>query len=421
MKRIAPTLSLLALAGFAGAEVISDDAAKITVGLLTQARMDVNKGSLANNDTYSPTEGATGKQDTADFYLRRVRPALRGTFGNGFVFQTTLAADNAGKNGSNAVTVTLFDAFAGRKWTDGSISHTVVAGKKNAWFAMSNFTSATNLLPSMRPLTAVGVPNNVGAGYRLDAPYIRFGVDVLNNSGTGYNSTAAAPNGNGDDIASATQNSGEGLWYSGRLEITGAGDWASAWQESFAGRPGHGFVVGLEAGAVNNDRVTDADAVTTGTQAGKTSAFIYGLEAMLHLDGLTAVADVRGQKTTPTPDAGNAPDQVAGRTYSIQAGYALQSGIELLPVIEPAVRFAEVDNNTDTDGDSNATYGGADYSGSGRTIELGLNGYFNGHKNKLSADFIAWKGEEPRNATTGVASGDAPTAYIFRVQHQLWF
>ena len=413
MKRIVPTLSLLALAGFAGAEVISDDAAKITVGLLTQSRMDVNKGSLANNDTYSPTEGATGKQDTADFYLRRVRPALRGTFGNGFVFQTTLAADNAGKNGSNSVAVTLFDAWAGRKWTDGSVSHTVVAGKKNAWFAMSNFTSSTNLLPSMRPLTAVGVPNNVGAGYRLDAPYVRFGVDVLNNAGTGYNSTAAAPNGNGDDAASATQDSGEGLWYSGRLEITGSGDWASAWQESFAGRPGHGFVVGLEAGAVNNDRVTDADAGTAGAQGGKTSAFIYGLEGMIHLDGLTAVADVRGQKTTPTPDVGNAPDKITGRTYSIQAGYALQTGWELMSVIEPAARFAKADNNTDVDGDA-TTYGGADYSGSGRTIELGVNGYFNGHKNKISADFIAWEGEEP-------AVGDAPTAYIFRVQHQLWF
>ena len=409
MKRIAPTLSLLALAGIAGAEVISDDAAKITVGLLTQARMDVNKGSLASNDTYSPTEGATGKPDTADFYLRRVRPALRGTFGNGFVFQTTLAADNAGKNGSNAVNVTLFDAFAGRKWTDGSVSHTVVAGKKNAWFAMSNFTSATNLLPSMRPLTAVGVPNNVGAGYRLDAPYVRFGVDVLNNAGSGVYAA-----GNGDDTASATQNSGEGLWYSGRVEITGAGDWASAWQESFAGRPGHGFVVGLEAGAVNNDRVTaDLDPSTAGPQVGKTSAFIYGLEGMIHVDGLTAVADVRGQKTTPTPDVGNTPDKVTGRTLSIQAGYAFQTGWELMSVIEPAARYADVDNNTDVEGES-TTYGGADYSGSGRTIELGVNGYFNGHKNKISADFIAWEGETP-------AVGDAPTAYIFRVQHQLWF
>ena len=414
MKRIAPTLSLLALAGIAGAEVISDDAAKITVGLLTQARMDVNKGSFNNptgnpNDTYSPTEGVAGKPDTADFYLRRVRPALRGTFGNGFVFQTTLAADNAGKNGSNAVNVTLFDAFAGRKWTDGSVSHTVVAGKKNAWFAMSNFTSATNLLPSMRPLTAVGVPNNVGAGYRLDAPYVRFGVDVLNNAGSGVYAA-----GNGDDTASATQNSGEGLWYSGRVEITGAGDWASAWQESFAGRPGHGFVVGLEAGAVNNDRVTaDLDPSTAGPQVGKTSAFIYGLEGMIHVDGLTAVADVRGQKTTPTPDVGNTPDKVTGRTLSIQAGYAFQTGWELMSVIEPAARYADVDNNTDVEGES-TTYGGADYSGSGRTIELGVNGYFNGHKNKISADFIAWEGETP-------AVGDAPTAYIFRVQHQLWF
>lgn len=409
MKCLVPTLSLLALAGYAGAEVISDDAAKVTVGLMTQARMDVSRGSAANNTTYSPSENAAGQPDTVDFYLRRVRPYLKGTFGDGFLFQMTLAADNAGKNGSNAVTVTLFDAYAGRKFTSGDISHTIVAGKKNAWFYTGNFNQATGLMPSFRPTVPVGVPNNVGVSYKLDAPIIRFGVDVLNNAGAGFTSSTAM-GAAGDDAASASQDTGEGLWYSGRLEVTGAGDWASPWQESFAGKPGHGFVVGLEAATVDRDRLA---AVTAG-QPGTAFATIIGVEGMIHVDGLTAVADFRTQKTAFTQDVGANPADVTSRTFTIQAGYALPTSMALVPIVEPAVRFSKIDNNTDNSNEG-ANYGASDYGASGRQLEVGLNAYFNGHKNKLAIEYIHWTGEE------GAAGTDSPTAHILRVQHQLWF
>jgi Phosphate-selective porin O and P len=423
VKRIVPSLSLLALAGFAAAEVVSDDAAKITVGLYAQSRLDVSRGSTTTGDTYSPSENAAGTPDTADFYLRRLRPSIKGTYGNAFVFQMTLAADNWGKNASAtpnttaANTVTLFDAFGGFKFVDGDLAQTIVMGKKNAWFYTGNFNAATGLFSNMRPTTIIGVPNNVGVAYMLESPMVRFGVDVLNNVGTGL----AVPAGAGGDNASTnpTGNStGEGLWYSARLELTGAGDWSSKWQESFVGKPGHGFVLGAEVGSVNHDRVSFGGTAAAPTNPGDASATVYGLEGMIHLDALTAVADIRLQNTARTPDAGASLADVNSRTWCIQAGYAMPSGISLVPVIEPAVRYAVIDRDTDNDGSAidGTTYGAADYGNSGRQIEIGLNAYFNGHKNKLAVEYVRWTGEE-----SGTANTQAPTANILRIQHQLWF
>ncbi len=417
VQRLVPSLLLLTVAGYAAAEsmAMTDDAAKLTVGMMTQVRMDISRGANNAGDVYSPSENGVGKPDTADFYLRRVRPYLKGTFGDGFLFQTTLAADNAGKNGSNTVNVTLFDAFVGRKFVAGDLSHTIVAGKKNAWFYTGNFNQATGLLPSFRPTVPVGVPNNVGVAYRLDAPVIRFGFDVLNNTGTGFSSSTAMGVA-GDDTASATTNEGEGLWYSGRLELTGAGDWGSAWQESFAGKPGHGFVIGIEAAGDNKDRLADVDGATAGAQAGHASAAIFGFEGMLHVDDLTAVIDYRIQRTAFVADAAASPDAVHSHTFTIQAGYAIHTGMALVPVLEPAVRISSIDNNTDNTSEG-ANYGAADYGASGRQFEIGMNAFFNGHKNKLALEYINWTGEEGAAAP----NDNRPTAHILRLQQQLWF
>ena len=417
MQRLVPSLLLLTLAGYAAAEsmVVSDDAAKLTVGMLTQVRMDIARGSNNADDVYSPSENGAGKPDTADFYLRRLRPYFKGTFGDGFLFQTTLAADNVGKNATSSTNVTLFDAYVGRKIVTGDLSHTVIAGKKNAWFYTGNFNQSMGLFPSLRPTTPIGVPNNIGVSYRLDAPMIRFGVDVLNNVGTGF-TTSTAMGAAGDDTANANTSQGEGLWYSGRLEITGKADWASPWQESFAGKPGHGFVIGIEAAGDSKDRIADVDGATPLAQAGSASAAIFGFEGMLHLDSLTAVIDYRMQKTSFVADAAANPDAVHSHTFTVQAGYALATGIALVPMVEPAVRFSTIDNfggNT-TEG---VNYGAADYGASGRQVEIGMNAFFNGHKNKLAIEYINWTGEE--GATP--ATGNAPTAHILRVQQQLLF
>ena len=416
MQRLVPSLLLLSLAGYAAAEsmVMTDDAAKLTVGLLVQARMDISRGGNSAGDVYSPSENGTAHPDTADFYLRRTRPYFKGTFGDGFVFQTTLAADNTGRTGT-AATVTLFDAFVGKKFVAGDVSHTIVAGKKNAWFYTGNFNQATGLFPSLRPTVPVGAPNNVGLSYRLDASVIRFGVDVLNNVGTGFSSPSAL-GAAGDDVANTSTNEGEGLWYSGRMEITGQGEWASVWQESFAGKPGRGFVIGLEAAADSKDRLADLDTAVAGNQAGHATASIFGFEGMLHLDDLTAVADYRMQSTSFVADAAADPDTVKSKTFTIQAGYALRTGEAWVPVIEPALRFSKIDNNKDNSNEG-VPYGGADYGASGRQIEVGLNAFFNGHKNKLAIGYINWVGEEGAAAPTD----NAPTAHILRIQQQLWF
>ena len=395
--------------------VMTDDAAKLTVGLLVQARMDISRGSTSAGDVYSPSENAAGQPDTADFYLRRVRPYFKGTFGDGFLFQATLAGDNVSRNSTSTNNVTLFDAFVGKKFVSGDVSHTIVAGKKNAWFYTGNFNQATGLFPSFRPTVPVGAPNNVGLSYRLDASVIRFGVDVLNNVGTGFSSSTTL-GAAGDDTANATTDEGEGLWYSGRMEITGQGDWTSVWQESFAGKPGHGFVIGLEAAADAKDRLADANGAVVGNQAGHATARIFGFEGMLHIDDLTAVADYRMQNTTFGTDAGADPDAINSRTFTIQAGYAFRTGAALVPVVEPALRFSKIDNNKDNSNEG-ANYGAADYGASGRQIEIGMNAFFNGHKNKLAIEYVNWVGEEGAAAPTD----NAPTAHILRIQQQLWF
>lgn len=422
MQRLVPSLLLLTLAGYAAAEsvVMTDDAAKLTVGLMVQVRMDISRGSDSADDVYSPSENGAGRPDTADFYLRRVRPYFKGTFGDGFLFQTTLAADNLGKNSSSTTNVTLFDAFVGKKFVSGDVSHTVIAGKKNAWFYTGNFSQATGLFPSFRPTVPVGVPNNVGVSYRIDAPVIRFGVDVLNNVGTGFSSPTAM-GAAGDDTANAKEDGGEGLWYSGRMEITGQGDWASAWQESFAGKPGHGFVLGLEAAGDSKDRIvfvpaTTAPAPIAPAQKGTATAAIFGFEGMLHFNDLTAVADYRMQKTSFQGDNGSEPDSINSSTFTIQAGYAFRTDFAGVPVVEPALRFSKIDNMKDNSNEG-ANYGTADYGASGRQIEIGLNAYFNGHKNKLALEYINWVGEEGAVAP----KDNAPTAHILRLQQQLWF
>ena len=415
MQRLVPSLLLLSLAGYAAAEsVMTDDAAKLTVGLMVQARMDISRGGNSAGDVYSPSENGPGQPDTADFYLRRVRPYFKGTFGDGFLFQTTLAADNAAKTGT-AATVTLFDAFVGKKFVSGDVSHTIVAGKKNAWFYTGNFNQATGLFPSFRPTVPVGAPNNVGLSYRLDAPFIRFGADVLNNVGTGFASSTAL-GAAGDDNANASTNEGEGLWYSGRVEITGQGDWASGWQESFAGKPGHGFVIGLEAAGDSKDRLADVNGAVVGNQPGHATATIFGFEGMLHVDSLTAVADFRVQRTSFVTDAGADVDAISSQTFTIQAGYAFPTGAAWVPVVEPALRFSKIDNNKDNSNEG-ANYGAADYGASGRQIEIGMNAFFNGHKNKLAIEYVNWVGEEGAAAP----NDSAPTAHILRIQQQLWF
>ncbi len=399
MKQLVPTLSLLALAGFAAAEVVSDDAAKITVTGLFQPRADFGHGSnvsgTGDRSTYAPSEGAIASPDTADLYFRRLRVGIKGTFQQDWIFQATIQADNQGKNTSTAATgnpaLGFYDAFIGRKFVVSDMTHTLVAGKQAILANTAAFRGTTTLLPTPRASAALFRYNGTGAGYRFDSPVIRAGFDVQNNAG--------------DDQAGQTQTYGEGLLYAGRIELTGPGAWSAPWQESFAGKPGHGFVVAVDLGVNQRDRTSATASVDTK---------LYGFEAMFHFDGLTAVADCRQTQTVTTPDTAAVGTNIHARVTGIQAGYAMplaSTGYN----IEPAARFQRIDGDLDAVGATN--WGADEFGGSGRQFEVGVNVYFAGHKSKIGVQYIRWVGE----SVTTTIDADSATANIVRVQQQLWF
>lgn len=421
MKRLAPTLSLLALAGMASAEVVSDDAVKLTIGALFQPRMDIGRGSSVagsgSHSTYAPSEGAGtaaagAEPDDADFYFRRMRIGIKGTFQTDWVFQATLNADQLGKNtgtsSNGAVNVTFYDAFAGRKFAMGSVAHTVLAGKQPIWANSAAFRGPTGLFPTSRASGALFRYNGTGVAYRLDSSIVRAGIDVQNN---GAGSTA----GSGDEQASQTEDYGEGLMFAGRVELTGPGEWSAPFQESYAGKPGKGFVVGLDLGTNERDRGLDTDPNTAGVQAGNMDTVLYGIEGVFHLDGLSVLAEYRNTVTTANPDNATDRSKVRAMVALIQAGYAFPLGSTGCN-IEPAIRAERIDNNADETGATN--WGGDEFGASGRQFEIGVNVYFGaGHKNKLGIEYIRWVGEDVATTT----DSDPATANILRVQHQLWF
>jgi len=390
----------------ASAEVVSDDAVKLSIGALFQPRVDMGRGSsvdgAGSHSTYAPSEGTLGEPDRADFYFRRLRIGLKGTFQQDWVFQATLQADYQSKNtpagapntSTGVPTVGFYDAFVGRKFVMGSITHTVLAGKQPIWASTASGRNTTSLFPTSRASAGLFAYNGTGVAYRFDAPIVRIGIDVQNNGG--------------DDQANQTETYGEGLATVGRIELTGSGEWSAPWQESYAGKPGKGFVIGLDVGLNQRDRVVGPPAANVDTK-------LYGIEAVLHLDGLSALVDYRNTIATTTPDTAAAETKVRASVAGIQAGYALPLGSTGYN-IEPAARAQRIDNNADLTGAAN--WGTNEFGGAGRQYEVGVNIYFGaGHKNKLGIEYIRWIGEDVQTTS----ESDPASANILRIQQQLWF
>ncbi len=416
MFRPVPALLALTVTGaLLPALEISDNDTKFSFGLYLQGV--AAKASAANKagDSYNAIEGIDGRGDDADFYLRRLRTVFKGAH-KGFIFQATLSADDYGRvPTSTAPSVGLYDAFVGKEFKmDGGISHRVTFGKQTTWFNTVVTRSSSQQFTTGRASAAFMNVNGVGVGYRFAAPVISLGVDVQNNTGddsTDQTVTATTPG----NTSTGSNNTGEGLTYTARLELTGpsADAWAiGKWQESFAGAAGKGVALGLEAGAVQRDRV-DANAGTAGTQAGSKRTVVTGADVLLHIDGLTALAAYHHQAVEVNADADNKDDSTGGEVFAIQAGYAFP--VDGFGVLEPALRYQKID--FDTANDSEGTpFGSKDYGNSGKQIDVGLNFYLSGHSNKFNLLYTKWTGED-----TGKAGESAPTANIVRLQHQLQF
>ena len=400
--RIAPALlTLLTVIPSALSAVdIADADAKVTVGLFSQARVDVARAHDTSGDRYSINDGASVAPDTADIYLKRFRPYIRGT-AKGAIFVATLQADNWGKDstgnvaGANVSTtsVSLFEGYAGKEFVVGDIKHTITLGKQLSWFNFANNRPILMQFATNRATAALLAPVGVGAGYRLNSEMINLGLDIQNNTG--------------DSAGSNTQDDGEGMAYTGRIEFTGPkGNWnIGKWQESFAGADGQGVALSLDAGTNRGDRTGGAGAFAS------ENTTALGVELLVHNDGLTALGEYRTQRKAKTFDSGAANADTPAKIWLVQAGYAFK--IEGGMALEPAVRYTNIDMNSD-DSNEGTSYGVADWGTSGKQIDLGLNLFVAGHGHKVSALFTYWKSEE-------TAAGDQADARIFRLQHQLMF
>jgi hypothetical protein len=257
-------------------------------------------------------------------------------------------------------------------------------------------SSSRKLMPNDNASAGYLNPRGVGVAGRFNHPLFMVGVDLQNNT-NGAKDTAAGDQAEAD----------EGLFYGIRAEFSFSPDWFIAKRsESFLGKEGHGLNIGVSYGANTDAVLADADPTTAAAQAGQQSLSAFGVDAMLWLNGLSAFAEYRAGSLEIDRNDGTSIDDVKAEYITIQAGYAFLVGEE---VLEPAIRYQIIDNNTDADEEVN--FGSNGESGaSGTQIDIGLNYYLSGHDNKLSLAVSLWEAEE----------GDAD-ATIIRLQHQINF
>ncbi len=378
-----------ALLAVAAALPAAEPELKISPSLMIQTRADINSGQSSSGADLTPgTEGAAAVEgDTVDFYLRRARLGAKVSYG-ALSAQMTVSADNLARGGGKPSdgTVGIYDAVSKYTFKGESVSHELRAGLYQAVFNPSAYSSSGwHLLPASAATENLAANRSVGAGYGLDSEMVDLAVDVQ--------STRADGNSQTED--------GDGLWISGRLCLSPGGEWnLPAWRESFAGAAGKDAAFGIEF-------ATESDE----TGATTTDMTSYGFDLLVHLDGLSALAEYRLQ-TVDVEGTGETDSSV----LRVQAGYGftLANGT----VIEPAARVQLIDLDTDND-DEPAEFNGTnltvasyarDFGGSGTEIDLGANWYVSGNKNKVSALVTLWDAED----------GDGE-ATIFRVQHQIVF
>ncbi len=433
MKYISP--SLLALAVFAAAPSaqalsVKDDDVKLGLTLVIQARAEISDAESAKtsgtDQNYSPAEGSKGTSDSIDFYLRRARFGLKGSWKNDYTFNFVMRADGAGQASGSAPNMAFYEGVIGRKFK--FEEQKIDAGVEFGWMAPT-FNTAANVHSSSSFLTpneastgALVAPRGAGVKFHVNAPYVAAFLDIQNNAKglRGDGDTANAP-GTGYDNANGDK--GEGLWKSVRVHLSPEGDWKiDKPQESWAGKEGKGVLVGLDYGMNEDDQYYSLDTGTLPFDASDDvksrdtyDTTAYGFDVVVHYDGLSALAEYRAATTErqdPAPSTTKNPQKQSAMAWRIQAGYAFPMNDT---VLEPVVRYSKLDLYK-ANKEEGSSFGTKDYGASGTQIEVGVNWYLHSHSNKLQLAYLTWEGEKGTGATD-----QKPTADIIRAQWQLSF
>ncbi|HYE04275.1 MAG TPA: porin [Planctomycetota bacterium] len=390
---------------------ISDDVVKLGVGVRLQTRAQVADSDAANGDEFNVQNGGTGSNDPVDFSIRRARLMFTGSYGADWKFNATLQndnVDNTGASNANRATAIRY-AWVERAFKmDGDMAHLVKVGLDKPFFNAADVMSSSRMLFPTKPATDSATPSTmrprgVGLSYKFAHPMFIIGADIQNNV-TAKPATGFFGNAEAQDID-------EGLFYSARAEFTPLFDaeWFDAKRsESYVGKEGHHLMIGLKYGA--NDEAIGGAATVSRTLTTTTG---YGADVLFHWNQITFSGDYFAFNTEV--EAANTPTTVVetdvdSQVISAQVGYAFPLGGDY--VLEPALRYAIIDLDTDIDNVATNYSGVADaeHGLSGDEIEVGLNLYLDGHNNKLSLAYSMWNAED----------GDAD-ANVVRLQHQLNF
>ncbi|TVR14112.1 MAG: hypothetical protein EA401_05220 [Planctomycetota bacterium] len=356
------------------ASEIKTENLSVRFGVRLQSRIDI---PAAVDNAAGDSVGLDGGAEEYDFdmYMRRIRLAIRGTYMEDTNYNLTLSADNLGRNGDGDFTETVRSndrmdptvryAWVSHRIKSGDLTHTIKFGLDKPWFVSSDTDSSSRtLFPNGRPLGGqFAGDRTVGLSYRLSAPMVNFGADIM-----------------------PARNDSRNLQITARAETSLQEEWKMRRTESMLGKEGFGHVLGVEVGT-RTESETDDD-----------GWFQFGIDYNVHWNNITANIDliVRNQET-----AGDSQTQFG---FTAQAGYAIP--LDTGHVVEPALRIGFFDY--DEEGDIGlATREDVD---SGIQVDAGVNYYINGHNNKFQFAISHWSADE----------GDAQKT-VLRLQHQLNF
>lgn len=341
---------------------------KIKFGLRLQGRIEsafgVKNAANQNSDIAAPAVAQDDRQDV-DFYFRRIRFNMGGSWKNDTFFYLNLRMDGLGQHttgfGSESANPSVHDAWVGHHIKTEGMTHTIRFGRQAQFFNGAALdSSARTLFPNGRPGSG---HKNIGLAYKLTAPVFTAGLDVQNSVGDSREWVISA-----------------------RVETSLTEDMKMRRTESALGKEGFGHVLGVDVAHLTNS-VTGNEGWTQ-----------FGIDYNIHFNAITAVLDFY-YRTFDVSDADTF-------TISAQAGYAIPMDNGM--VVEPALRIIYRDNDDASGVNQNpAAFEGINQ---GLQIDAGVNLYVNGHNNKFQFGISHWTAD----------SGDGQKT-VARLQHQINF
>jgi hypothetical protein len=440
VKYTVPTLTALALMGTIpafGASIADDLTIKPKAQIQARAQLGAN-GSGTNGDEYNIYSGANGLNDAMRLSLRRARFGASAKNSTGwdaeFLVRAGERADAGSTPGTTGTTptVALYYAYIGKSFKTDVLEHRVALGLNKPFNGESSISSSTYMFPNDRAVANLIEYRGQEVGYTLKHDLFKFGFDIANGGNWSNFSNAALgdQNGNAGGIlppssqgANTSVDTRPGTFFSGRIEFSPGADFMPTKKsESFAGAEGHHIVIGLDVQSDQKDQVATTNAAPS--RSVRQTTTMYGPDALIHFNAISAIADYRLIQTKQMVDGGTpannaAAGNVDGYAYDIRFGYAIpmESGL----IVEPAIGYGLVNlnKNLDEGGVAAHLYKQGEWQAgqvSGSQFELGVNLYWNGHANKTQIAYTKWTAED--NASV---NGESPDASVFTIQQQVTF